>query len=73
MDEKTVEKKSLEDLFEELEDIITKLEGDDLPLETAFSLYEAGVRLTGLCEKEIDTIEKKVLKLSEEGGTDEFS
>lgn len=73
MDKKAVEKKSLEELFESLEGIVTELEGDNVPLERAFMLYEEGVKLTARCEKEIDTIEKKVLKLSDGGQTDEFS
>lgn len=73
MDEQAVEKKSLEELFENLEGIVSELESEDLSLERAFKLYEEGVKLTALCEHEIDTIEKKVLVLSDGGQTDEFS
>lgn len=73
MDEQAVNKQSLEELFVKLEAVVNELEGDDLPLEQAFKLYEEGVKLTALCEREIDVIDKKVLLLSDGGKTDEFS
>ncbi|MBR5896828.1 MAG: exodeoxyribonuclease VII small subunit, partial [Lachnospiraceae bacterium] len=53
-------KATIEELFEEIDKTITELEKDDLPLDKAFSLYEKGIKLTAECEKEIDTVEKKV-------------
>ena len=67
------EKKApIEELFEEIDKTITELEKDDLPLDQAFSLYEKGIKLTAECEKEIDTVEKKVQVLSG-GELSEFS
>ena len=63
---------TIEELFEEIDKTITELEKDDLPLDKAFSLYEKGIKLTAECEKEIDTVEKKVLVLSG-GELSEFS
>ena len=65
-------KVQIEDLFNEIEETITELEKDDLPLDKAFSLYEKGIKLTALCEEEIDTVEKKVQVLSG-GELSEFS
>ena len=65
-------KATIEELFEEIDKTITELEKDDLPLDKAFSLYEKGIKLTAECEKEIDTVEKKVLVLSG-GELSEFS
>lgn len=65
-------KATIEELFEEIDKTITELEKDDLPLDRAFSLYEKGIKLTAECEKEIDTVEKKVQVLSG-GELNEFS
>ena len=65
-------KATIEELFEEIDKTITELEKDDLPLDKAFSLYETGIKLTAECEKEIDTVEKKVQVLSG-GELSEFS
>lgn len=65
-------KATIEELFEEIDKTITELEKDDLPLDRAFSLYEKGIKLTAECEKEIDTVEKKVQVLSG-GELGEFS
>lgn len=64
-------KLSLEENLAALEAVIAELEKEDVPLETAFSLYEKGIELCRKCEGEIDTVEKKILKLSG-GGVDEF-
>lgn len=73
MANKNEEKMSLEEMFSGLENIISELEKDDVSLERAFKLYEEGVKLTGLCESEIDLVEKKVLELTNGGNTIEFS
>jgi len=65
-------KPTIEELFDEIDKTINELEKDDLPLDKAFSLYEKGIKLTAECEKEIDTVEKKVQVLSG-GELSEFS
>lgn len=62
----------LEELFEELEAVVKRLEGEDVALEDAFRLYNDGMNLLKRCNDTIDTVEKKVLVLDEEGGTHEF-
>jgi len=71
MADKESKAKSLEENFEILDKTISELEKEDVTLEEAFSLYESGMKLVSLCEKEIDTVEKKVLKISG-GSLDEF-
>lgn len=58
------DKKTVEENLLELENTINELEKEDVTLENAFSLYEKGMKLVKECEKEIDTVEKKVLELS---------
>ncbi len=71
MADKENKEKSLEENFELLDKTISELEKENVTLEEAFSLYESGMKLVSLCEKEIDTVEKKVLKISG-GSLDEF-
>lgn len=55
----------LEDAFEQLNQLIARLEAEKTTLEEAFSLYEEGMKLTLACQQSIDTVEKKVRILSE--------
>ena len=64
--------RSLEENFAFLEETLQKLESNDIPLETAFGLYEEGMRALKACNEQIDRVEKKVLLLQSDGTTDEF-
>lgn len=59
--------KSIEETFQELEEIIGKLERGESSLEESFTLYEAGMKLVKNCNDKIDRVEKQILVLSEEG------
>lgn len=59
--------KTLEASFEELEQIIEKLENPEVSLDDSFKLYNAGMKLLKSCNDSIDKVEKKILVLSEEG------
>jgi exodeoxyribonuclease VII small subunit len=61
------EKQSVDEMFQNLDAVIKELDGEDVALEKAFSLYEKGVHLAGQLQKEIDLTEKKVLKLTKDG------
>lgn len=63
---------SLEELFETLEEVVQRLEGTDVNLEESFRLYNEGMQLLKKCNETIDTVEKKVLVLDENGETHEF-
>lgn len=62
----------LESMFQELENVIGKMETGDISLEQSFELYQKGMELLRKCNEEIDTVEKKVLVLDGNGDTDEF-
>jgi len=49
-----------EKAIEELKGIVSRLEGGNLPLEEALSLFEKGVQLTKYCNQKLDEAEKKV-------------
>lgn len=59
----TPEKQSLDGLeksLEELEALVTRLEGGDLPLEQALKEFERGVKLTRQCQTALQEAEQKV-------------
>lgn len=63
---------TLEQTFERLEGTIGKLQQEDISLEESFRLYKEGMRLIQSCNDRIDSVEKEVLKLNENGELDEF-
>ena len=64
--------KSLETVFEELEQVITKLETEENSLEESFKLYHQGMDLLKACNEKIDAVEKKMMILDEDGEEHEF-
>lgn len=60
----------IEDNFEQLEDIISKMQSDRITLEQSFELYNKGLSLVQDCNNQIDTIEKQI-KIIEEGNINE--
>lgn len=63
---------SLEEAFTRLQETIENLEKDDITLEQSFQEYQKGMLLVKKCNEIIDKVEKRVLVLNEDGGTDEF-
>lgn len=72
MGAKEEKKENLEQKFQALEEVIEKLEGEDVTLEQSFDLYNKGMTLLMNCTRMIDEVEKKVLVLDENGETHEF-
>lgn len=64
--------KSLETVFEQLDGIVEQLEAEDVSLEDSFGLYHKGMDLLKVCNEKIDTIEKKMMMLDENGEEHEF-
>lgn len=58
---------SLEDLFEEIEGILEKMEDKDVALEESFLLFEDGMKKLKQCSLKIDQVEKKMLALNDAG------
>ena len=50
----------LEKSIEELEALVARLEGGDLPLEQALKEFERGMRLTRQCQAALQEAEQKV-------------
>lgn len=57
----------LEEGFTQLEDIIQKLEHEDISLEDSFALYSEGMKVLRQCNDSIDKVEKKLIILNENG------
>ena len=70
--EKKEKERTLEEAFLRLDEIIQKLEKKDTTLEDSFLGYQEGIDLIKFCNQQIDTVEKKILVLNEEGEADEF-
>ena len=49
----------------ELENIIKKLESDDVSLDESIALFEKGVSLSNECRKTLNTAENKIITLTE--------
>ena len=62
---KKEEKKTVEELFSELEAITMRLEEEELSLEEAFLQYQKGMELLKECNAAIDTVEKQLQILEE--------
>ncbi len=63
---------TLEELFAQLDDVAEKLEQGDISLEESFGLYQRGMEMLKLCNEKIDTVEKKVQILEENGEIHDF-
>lgn len=63
---------SLEETFARIEEVISHLETEAITLEESFAEYNRGMTLLARCNETIDRVEKKVLKINEDGGLDEF-
>lgn len=63
---------TLEQVFEQLDKVVEKLETETVSLEESFQLYHQGMDLLKICNDKIDTVEKKMMVLDENGEQHEF-
>jgi exodeoxyribonuclease VII small subunit len=54
---------SFEENYKRLEEVITRLDSGNLPLEESVALYEEGMRLAQDCEQQLDNAELRVTQL----------
>ncbi|MHA6483802.1 exodeoxyribonuclease VII small subunit [Paenibacillus sp. strain BS8-2] len=59
------EELSFEQAMDRLEDIVTRLESGDVPLETAIELFQEGMKLSQLCGGKLEQVEQKIELLLE--------
>ena len=49
-----------EKAFQQLETIVKRLEGEELPLDESLQLFEEGIRLSRFCHQRLEAVEKKI-------------
>jgi exodeoxyribonuclease VII small subunit len=52
--------KKFEASLSRLEEIVTELEGGELPLEQSLKLFEEGIKLARICNARLEEAERKV-------------
>ncbi len=63
----------MEQAFDALQELLDKMDGEELPLEESFKLYEQGLKLVRACHDKLDTIEKQLIVLEEQDLSGEAS
>ena len=71
--DQVLEEKTLEEAFTELDGLAEKLEARETSLEDSFRFYRQGMELLKFCSEKLDTVEKKMLQINEDGTFSEFS
>ena len=66
MEEMKIEEMTMEQAFDALQELLDKMDGEELPLEESFKLYEQGLKLVRACHDKLDTIEKQLIVLEEQ-------
>ncbi|MFQ9984656.1 MAG: exodeoxyribonuclease VII small subunit [Lachnospiraceae bacterium] len=64
--------RTLEEVFEQLDEIVEKLQSQDVSLDETVKLYTEGMGLLKESDAILRDAEKKVLQIDEEGRVDEF-
>ena len=62
----------MEEAFQKLDAIASKLEDKNTSLEDSFALYQQGMELLKYLNSRLDTVEKKMLQINEDGTFSEF-
>ena len=71
-DKNLAEDFTIEESIKELDLIVQRLGSREISLEDSFVMYQKGMELLRQCSGKIDTVEKKMLKINEDGGLSEF-
>ena len=63
---------TLEEIFKEMEGLLEALESREISLEDSFEKYKEAMELLKAAGEKIDTVEKAMLVLNDQGEADEF-
>ncbi|WP_022748532.1 exodeoxyribonuclease VII small subunit [Lachnobacterium bovis] len=66
------ESKSIEERFAEIEDLIKKMDSEDVSLEESFELYKKGLDEVKESYNILQSMEGEILKLTEDGELEEL-
>ena len=64
--------KTLEEAFEKQGELAERLEDSETTLDDSFRFYKEGMELLKYCSEKLDTVEKKMLQMDEDGTLREF-
>ncbi|MGN0352014.1 MAG: exodeoxyribonuclease VII small subunit [Roseburia sp.] len=64
--------KSLEETFRGIEEIIEKMESEDVTLEDSFAFYQKGMEELKNCNQILDQVEKKMQMINANGELEDF-
>lgn len=67
-----MENMTYEKAMKRLEEIVSKLESNDIPLEDSIVLFQEGISLSQYCDQKLQNIQKKVAQIYEDGQLKEF-
>lgn len=70
--EEATDSRSIEAVFEELENILSGMQDPDVTLEESFRLYEKGMQDIKSCNKMLGQMEKRMEMLTEDGTLEPF-
>lgn len=68
----SMEQLTVEESFAKLDEMVKRLESEDVPLEESFRLYQEGMKLLKDVSGRIMTYEKKMQVLSENGSMEDL-
>jgi exodeoxyribonuclease VII small subunit len=63
--EKAVDELTYEQAFDELQTVVERLEGGDLPLEESLALFERGQALSARCSSLLEQAQLRLTELTE--------
>ncbi len=64
MTDTPVDKMSFEEAMAELDQVVSKLERGDVPLDNSIALYERGALLKARCEAKLKEAEEKIAQIT---------
>ena len=64
MSVKPIDEMSFDDAMNELETVVTSLEGSQVALDDSIAMYERGAALKAHCEAKLKAAEEKVAKIT---------
>lgn len=67
------EEMTIEEAFKAMDEIVDKMNGEDVSIEEAFSYYEKGMKLLADCNQRLAGLEAKVEKINSEGIPEDFA
>ena len=64
---------SYEKAISRLEEIVSQLENNEIPLEDSVALFQEGIELSQYCDQKLKNIQEKVAQIYEDGKLKEFN